>query len=65
MKISARDLIIGKIVTVESGEVMLNVKIQIGGVPDLMTSVITRDVVGDLQLGEEDDVIMVIKASKS
>lgn len=64
MKISARNLIKGRIVSVETGEVMSNVKVQITDNPDLMTAIITRDAVDDLQLGEEDDVNLVIKATE-
>ena len=64
MKISARNLIKGRIVSVESGEVMSNVKVQIISNPDLMTAIITRDAVDDLQLGEEDDITLVIKATE-
>ena len=64
MKISARNLIKGRIVAVKSGEVMSNVKIQITNNPDIMTAIITRDAVDDLQLGEEDDVTLVIKSTE-
>jgi molybdopterin-binding protein len=64
MKISARNLIKGRIVAVKSGEVMSNVKIQITNNPDIMTAIITRDAVDDLQLGEQDDVTLVIKSSE-
>ena len=63
MKISARNLIKGRIIGVDSGEIMSNVKIQITDNPELMTAIITRDAVDDLQLGEEDDVTLVIKAT--
>ena len=64
MKISARNLIKGRIVAVKSGEVMSNVKIQITNNPDIMTAIITRDAVDDLQLGEQDDVTLVIKSTE-
>ena len=64
MKISARNLIKGRVVAVESGEVMSNIKIQITSNPDFLTAIITRDAVDDLQLGEEDDITVVIKATE-
>ena len=64
MKISARNLIKGRIVAIKSGEVMSNVKIQITNNPDIMTAIITRDAVDDLQLGEQDDVTLVIKSTE-
>jgi molybdopterin-binding protein len=40
------------------------VKIQITNNPDIMTAIITRDAVDDLQLGEQDDVTLVIKSTE-
>lgn len=64
MKIIARNRMKGRIVAVESREVMSNVKIQITSNPDLITAVITNDAVDDLELGEEDDVTAVIKSTE-
>lgn len=63
MQISARNQLKGKIVSVELGEVMANVKIQLNNA-EIVTAIITRDSVDALELGEQDDVIAVIKATE-
>lgn len=63
IKIGARNLIKGKIVSVESGEVVSNIKVQITGNSDIIAAIITRDTVDDLQLGEEDEVALIIKST--
>ena len=63
MKLSARNKLKGRIVTVELGEVMANVKIQLSS-GEIVTAIITRDSVNELELGEQDDVYAVIKATE-
>ncbi len=63
MKLSARNQIKGRIVSVELGEVMANIKIQLSN-GEMITSIITRDSVDELELGEEDDVYAIIKATE-
>lgn len=63
MQISARNQLKGKIVSIELGEVMANVKIQLNNA-EIVTAIITRDSVDALELREQDDVIAVIKATE-
>lgn len=62
MKLSARNQIAGKVVSVVKGSVMAKVKIDIGG-GNVITSTITKDAADDLGLQEGDAVTAVIKAS--
>ncbi|MGI4878984.1 MAG: TOBE domain-containing protein [Janthinobacterium lividum] len=62
MKISARNQIKGKIVSVTPGVVNATVKIDIGG-GNVVTSSITEEAVADLGLAEGDDVTVIVKAS--
>lgn len=62
MKLSARNQIEGKIVSVKKGATTSHVKIDIGkGV--LITSAITNDAVAELKLKKGDKAWAVIKAS--
>jgi molybdopterin-binding protein len=62
MKLSARNQIKGKVVTVQKGQTTAHVRIDIGnGV--VITSSITNEAVDDLGLKAGDDAIAVIKAS--
>ena len=63
MKLSARNQLKGRIVSVELGEVMANVKIQLSS-EEVITAIITRDSVDELELGEQDDVYAVIKSTE-
>jgi molybdopterin-binding protein len=63
MKISARNLIKGKVVEVKKGAVAAQVKVDIGG-GNTLTSMITVDAVEDLGLDEGQEVSVVIKASE-
>lgn len=62
MKISARNQIKGKIVSVTRGPVSPTVKIDIGG-GNMVTSSITEEAVTDLGQVEGDDVTVIVKAS--
>jgi molybdopterin-binding protein len=61
MKISARNLLKGKIVDVTKGATTAHVKIDIGGV--IVTSSITNAAVDELKLAAGKDAYAVIKAS--
>lgn len=63
MKISARNVIKGKIVEVKKGAVAAQVKVDIGG-GNMLTSMITVDAVEDLSLDKGQEVSVVIKASE-
>ena len=63
MDISARNQLDGKIVGVEIGAVMANVKIEISE-PGVITAVITKESVEKLGLAEGDDVAALIKSTE-
>ena len=61
MKISARNIIKGKVVEVTKGATTAHVKIDIGG--QVITSAITNEAVEQLKLAKGQDAYAVIKAS--
>jgi molybdate transport system regulatory protein len=61
MKTSARNLIDGKIVKVETDNIMAMVKVEIK--PSVITSVITKESVDDLQLKVGDSVKVMVKST--
>ncbi len=61
MKISARNILEGKIVEVTKGTTTSHVKIDVGGI--VVTSAITNAAVDDLQLAPGKPAYAVIKAS--
>ena len=63
MKLSARNQLNGKIVGVELGAVMANVKIEISE-PGVITAVITKESAEKLGLAEGDDVAAIIKSTE-
>ena len=63
MKLSARNQLNGKIVGVELGKVMANVKIEINE-PGVITAVITKESAEKLGLAEGDDVAAIIKSTE-
>ena len=62
MKLSARNILKGKIVEVKKGQTTAHVRIDIGG-GVIVTSSITNEAVDDLALKVGDDALAVIKAS--
>ncbi|GBQ35167.1 TOBE domain-containing protein [Gluconacetobacter azotocaptans] len=62
MKLSARNQIAGKIVTVEKGQTTGHVHLDVGG-GIIVTSSITNEAIDDLGLKVGDDAVAVIKAS--
>ena len=63
MDISARNQLNGKIVGVELGAVMANVKIEVSE-PGVITAVITKESAENLGLAEGDDVAAIIKSTE-
>ena len=63
MKISARNQIEGVVKKIEKGEVASTVKIEIAE-PAILTSMLTKEAVEDLDLKEGDKVEAVIKATE-
>ena len=61
MKLSARNMLKGKIVEVKKGTTTAHVKIDIGG--QIVTSAITNEAVDALRLAKGQDAYAVIKAS--
>ena len=60
MRISARNQLRGKVVSVKEGAVEAQVVIDVGG--NEIVSVVTVDAVKDLELAEGSDVVAFIKA---
>jgi molybdopterin-binding protein len=63
LKISARNRLKGKVVSVEKDGLMAKVKIEVS-VPAYVTAVITRDATEDLSLKVGDQVEAVIKSTE-
>ena len=63
MKLSARNQLEGKIVNVDLGAVMANVKIEVAE-PNVITAVITKESAEKLGLAEGDDVCAIIKSTE-
>jgi molybdopterin-binding protein len=61
MRISARNVLNGKIVEVTKGATTAHVKIEVGGI--IVTSSITNAAVDDLKLAVGKDAYAVVKAS--
>jgi molybdopterin-binding protein len=61
MKLSARNILKGKIVEVNKGTTTAHVKIDVGG--QIVTSAITNEAVDALKLAKGQDAYAVIKAS--
>ena len=62
MKLSARNVLKGKVVQVKKGVTTCNVKIDVGGT--VITSTITMDAAKDLKLKRGDRAYAIIKASE-
>ena len=63
MELSARNQLKGKIVSVDLGNVMANVKIEITE-PGVVTAAITKESAENLGLKEGDDVAAIIKSTE-
>lgn len=62
MKISARNVIKGKVVDVKTGPINARILVDIGG-RNVISSVVTAEAVGDLELAQGVEVSVVIKSS--
>ncbi|WP_305513862.1 MULTISPECIES: TOBE domain-containing protein [unclassified Methanobrevibacter] len=63
MELSARNQLKGKIVSVDKGAVMANVKIEVTE-PSTVTAAITKESVENLGLSEGDEVCAIIKSTE-
>ena len=63
MKISARNVVEGTIEGVDEGAVMANVKIKIEN-PDVITAIITKESIKDLDIKVGDTVKAIIKSTE-
>ena len=62
MKLSARNLLKGRVIEVQKGQTTAHVRIELGG-GAIITSSITNEAVDDLGLKTGDEATAVIKAS--
>ncbi|MDF2096447.1 TOBE domain-containing protein [Aquibaculum arenosum] len=62
MKLSARNLLKGRVVEVQKGQTTAHVRIEVGG-GAVITASITNEAVDDLDLKTGDEATAVIKAS--
>lgn len=62
MKLSARNLLKGRVVEVQKGQTTAHVRIEVGG-GAVVTASITNEAVDDLDLRTGDEATAVIKAS--
>jgi molybdopterin-binding protein len=63
MKLSARNVLKGKVAEVKKGAVAAQVRVDIGG-GNVLTSMITVDAVEDLGIKQGDQVSVVIKSTE-
>ncbi|MDR3222855.1 MAG: TOBE domain-containing protein [Methanobrevibacter sp.] len=63
MKISARNVIDGKVSDVEIGAVMAKVKIDVSN-PTVITALISKEAVEDLNVKKGDDISAIIKSTE-
>ncbi|MBQ6099935.1 MAG: TOBE domain-containing protein [Methanobrevibacter sp.] len=63
MDISARNQLKGKVVSVEKGAVMANIKIEVED-PSVITAVITKESAENLDLKDGDEVCALIKSTE-
>jgi molybdate transport system regulatory protein len=63
LKISARNRLRGKVIAVEKGIITAKVKIEIK-VPAVVTSVITKEAVEDLDVKVGDEVEVIVKSTE-
>lgn len=62
MKISARNILNGNVESVEKGPITSKVKIKIES-PNIITAIITKESVEDLDIKAGDEVLAVIKST--
>ncbi|KIL99472.1 Molybdate-binding domain of ModE [Paramagnetospirillum magnetotacticum MS-1] len=62
MKLSARNNLKGKVVSIDKGQIVAKVKIDVGG--QFITSLVSNEAVDDLALKIGDNVQAIIKSSE-
>ena len=62
MKLSARNNLKGKVVSIDKGQIVAKVKIDVGG--QFITSLVSNEAVDDLALKIGDEVQAIIKSSE-
>jgi molybdopterin-binding protein len=63
MKISARNVVKGKVESVSEGAIMSSIKVKIEN-PELLTAIITKESEQELELKEGDEVYLIIKSTE-
>jgi len=63
VKLSARNNLKGKVVSVEKGVITAKVKVEITA-PAMITSVITKEAVEDLNIKVGDEVAVIVKSTE-
>ncbi len=63
VKMSARNMLKGTVENIEEGAVMANVKVKIEA-PDIITAVITKEAVKDLNLEKDEKVTVIVKSTE-
>jgi molybdopterin-binding protein len=63
LKISARNCFTGKVESVEEGQITAKVKVKIES-PGIITAIISKESVEDLEIKVGDEVIAVIKSTE-
>jgi molybdopterin-binding protein len=63
MKISARNVVKGKVETIAEGAIMSNVKVKVDE-PGVLTAIITKEAVQELEIKEGEEVYLIIKSTE-
>ena len=63
VKMSARNMLKGTVENIGEGAVMANVKVKIEA-PDIITAVITKEAVKDLNLEKDEKVTVIVKSTE-
>ncbi|MCW4024908.1 MAG: TOBE domain-containing protein [Candidatus Bathyarchaeota archaeon] len=63
MKLSARNQLKGKVVSVEKGVITAKVKVEVQ-VPITVTAVITKESIEELDVKEGDEVVAIVKSTE-
>ena len=63
MKMSARNMLKGTVENIEEGAVMASIKVKIEA-PDIITAVITKEAVKDLELKKDEKVTVIVKSTE-
>ncbi len=63
MKISARNVVKGKVESVSEGAIMSSVKVKVEN-PDVLTAIITKEAEQELEIKEGEEVYLIIKSTE-